>query len=167
MIKKHFYDIADDLKEYPEAVFIFVIGGRNTGKTYSALKEEYSNGRIFGFVKRTNRDLATLCAGRKIGQKMDDAQIDFGESGLTGEDLKFLADNHQLIYKLLTKTLTSDDLNTSGKTLDDLVPIVQQFAKLINKTFKSNANEKDIDPAVCESASPVADILADTRENDT
>ena len=89
MIKKHFYDIADDLKEYPDAVFIFVIGGRNTGKTYSALKEEYSNGRIFGFVKRTNRDLATLCAGRKIGQKMDDAQIDFSPFKSLNRDMNW------------------------------------------------------------------------------
>lgn len=98
----------------------------------------------------------------------DDAKFDFGESGLTGEDIKFLADNHQLIYKLLTKTLTLDDLNTSGKTLDDLGPTVQQFVKLINKTFNSNISSKEnVEPAVWESASPIADILADTRENDT
>lgn len=72
----------------------------------------------------------------------DDAKFDFGESGLTGEDIKFLANSHQLIYKLLTKTLTSDDLNKSGKSLDDLGAIVQQFVKLINKTFKSNIYEK-------------------------
>lgn len=79
MIKSHFYKIKDDLDQYPDAVFIFVIGGRNTGKTYGTLDNEYSDGRVFGFIKRTNKDVSTLCAGKKINQKMmrDDAQIDF------------------------------------------------------------------------------------------
>ena len=79
MIEKHFYEIEDDLKQYSDAVFIFVIGGRNTGKTYGALNNEYTHGNVFGFIKRTNKDVSTLCAGKKIGKKMmdDDAQIDF------------------------------------------------------------------------------------------
>lgn len=71
----------------------------------------------------------------------DDAQIDFGESGLTGEDLKFLADNQQLIYKLLTKTLTAEELSASGKTPAELELMVQQFAQLIKRTF-SSSNDK-------------------------
>lgn len=71
----------------------------------------------------------------------DDAQIDFGGSGLTGEDLKFLADNQQLIYKLLTKTLTAEELSASGKTPTELELMAQQFAQLIKRIF-SSSNEK-------------------------
>ena len=31
--KKYYYDIEDDLREYPDAWCYIVVGGRNTGKT--------------------------------------------------------------------------------------------------------------------------------------
>lgn len=76
---KQFYDFEEDIKEYPDAWVYLVIGGRNTGKTYSVLKKYRKEGKVFGFIKRTNNDIKTLCAGAKIGKRMteNDARIDF------------------------------------------------------------------------------------------
>lgn len=61
MNNKIYYDFADDLKAYPEAWCYLIYSGRNTGKTYSALKCMYDNKYKFGFVKRTNDDVDLLC----------------------------------------------------------------------------------------------------------
>ena len=63
--KKHYYDIADDLS--PDFWLTFVVGGRNTGKTYSALKYCVQNNLLFAFVKRTNDDVKMLCNGSSFG----------------------------------------------------------------------------------------------------
>lgn len=60
-MRKIYYDFADDLKKYPDAWCYLIYSGRNTGKTYSALKCMYDNGYKFGFVKRTNDDVDLLC----------------------------------------------------------------------------------------------------------
>ena len=60
-----YYSIEDDLKKYPKATQFFIVGGRNTGKTYSTLKYMYENKIPFGFIKRTNDDVKLLCAGNK------------------------------------------------------------------------------------------------------
>lgn len=74
----HYYDIEDDLKLYPEAVFIFVVGGRNTGKTYSALRySRIKKHERFGFIKRTNDDVDFLCkGGGKISTATNNHGID-------------------------------------------------------------------------------------------
>lgn len=58
--KKYYYDVADDLANGCWANFI--IGGRNTGKTYSSLKYCIDNDITFGFIKRTNLDVEMLCS---------------------------------------------------------------------------------------------------------
>lgn len=63
--KNYYYDIVEDLNAYPEAWAYIVVGGRNTGKTYSALKHCYTNKIPFVFVKRTNDDVKVLCSGSK------------------------------------------------------------------------------------------------------
>ena len=62
---KHYYDLADDLTK--DTWLTFVVGGRNTGKTYSALKYCVQNNLMFAFVKRTNDDVKMLCSGSTIG----------------------------------------------------------------------------------------------------
>lgn len=66
-IKKHFYDIADDIKLYPDAIIYIIIGGRNGGKTYSSLSYCLDNltppAEKFCFIKRTNIDVKLLCTG--------------------------------------------------------------------------------------------------------
>lgn len=69
-MNNYYYDIEDDLKSYPDAVFFFAIGGRNAGKTYSTLKHCYINKIPFVFLKRTMEDVDLLCAGTgSIGSK--------------------------------------------------------------------------------------------------
>ena len=61
MSNKYYYDIEDDLNEYLNFWCYIVIGGRNTGKTYSCLKSCYLNKRKFVFIKRTMEDVNLLC----------------------------------------------------------------------------------------------------------
>lgn len=56
-----FYNIETDLKKYPDAIIDLIIGGRGTGKTYSALKYMYDHGEKFIFMKRTNSDVKLMC----------------------------------------------------------------------------------------------------------
>ena len=64
-MKKHYYNIEDDLKKYPDAWCYIIVGGNSTGKTYGTLWYEYKNNRRFAFVKRTNDDVDILCATNK------------------------------------------------------------------------------------------------------
>ena len=58
---KYYYDIEDDLSEFINFWCYIVIGGRNTGKTYSCLKSCYQYKRKFVFIKRTMEDVSLLC----------------------------------------------------------------------------------------------------------
>lgn len=60
-----YYNIGEDLENYPENWAYIAYSGRNTGKTYSALYHMYINGYKFGFVKRTNDDVDILCKADK------------------------------------------------------------------------------------------------------
>lgn len=65
MNKRHYYNLADDVKAYPHCWCYVIYSGRNTGKTYSALKYMYDGKFNFGFVKRTNDDIDILCKADK------------------------------------------------------------------------------------------------------
>ena len=65
MSTTHYYDIGEDLENYPDDWCYIIYSGRNTGKTYSALKYMYINKYRFGFVKRTNDDVDILCKADK------------------------------------------------------------------------------------------------------
>lgn len=71
-----FYNIADDLAAYPDAWAYVIIGGRNTGKTYSTLTHYYDEEKKIIFVKRTNEDIDTLTSGNKLGQKGTEYDLD-------------------------------------------------------------------------------------------
>ena len=71
----YYYNIQDDLKAYPDCWCYLIVGGRNTGKTYSTLKDAKNSSKGFIFIKRTNFDVNNLCAGGTVhNTKMD---IDF------------------------------------------------------------------------------------------
>lgn len=72
-----FYHYQDDVKEYPDCWCYLVIGGRNTGKTYSFLRDMAMRGITFGFIKRTDNDVKVLTSGVRLGQKLDGADVDF------------------------------------------------------------------------------------------
>lgn len=62
--KSYYYSIDDDIALYPDAWCIIVVGGRNTGKTYGALKSCWENKRKFAFMKRLIDDIDLLCSGK-------------------------------------------------------------------------------------------------------
>ena len=81
--ENYYFDIKNDYEKFPDAIIYIEIGGRNRGKTDSALEYEKSQGERFVFVKRTNDDVSMMCAGAKrINQKKNDAdtQVDFNIS---------------------------------------------------------------------------------------
>lgn len=68
----YYYDIKDDLTNYPDTWIQIIIGGRNTGKTFSALRYCYEQGKKFVFVKRTDEDVKLITSGSgRIGQKQN------------------------------------------------------------------------------------------------
>lgn len=76
-MSKTYYNIADDIAAYPKAWAFIIVGGRNTGKTYGTLDYFRSMVQKITFVKRTNEDVDTLCAGNSIGKKGAEYEVDF------------------------------------------------------------------------------------------
>lgn len=71
MKNNYYYDIKDDLRRAPDAWAYFAWSGRNTGKTYSALKYMLETGSRFIFLKRTIEDVKLILSGSgKIGSKV-------------------------------------------------------------------------------------------------
>lgn len=70
----YYYDVDNDVNTDDYWVYI-IIGGRNTGKTYSSLKSCYLNRRKFVFVKRTLEDVALICEHRKKDDTEPDADF--------------------------------------------------------------------------------------------
>lgn len=72
-----YYNIAEDVRKYPEAWCYIVTGGRATGKTYGTLLDCYlqTNRRDFIFLKRTMEDVDLLTSGTG---NIKTGGIDFG-----------------------------------------------------------------------------------------
>lgn len=86
--KKYYYDIQDDLNNFPDAWCFIVIGGRNTGKTYSCLKSCTLSDRRFVFLKRTGDDVDLLCAGSgRMGTKENEFGVDLSPFKSINRDL--------------------------------------------------------------------------------
>lgn len=78
MMNNYYYDINIDLNNYPDAWLYIIVGGRNTGKTYSSLRYCIEHDIKFVYVKRTIKDVDMITAGHKLGQKLTNgADIDF------------------------------------------------------------------------------------------
>lgn len=71
MKENYYYDVMKDIEAYPEALFYLVWGGRNTGKTYSALKFCVQEKKQFIFIKRTKVDVDILCMGTTASKKTE------------------------------------------------------------------------------------------------
>ena len=77
MKSNYYYDLADDLKKYPDAWAYLIWSGRNTGKTYSTLKYCLDRNLKFVFIKRTKEDVALLTSGSgKVGSKRSEYGAD-------------------------------------------------------------------------------------------
>lgn len=65
MNNDYYYNVEKDLNKYPDNWLYIIIGGRNTGKTYSTLKFVKDNRIKFVFVKRTVEDVDLICSNTK------------------------------------------------------------------------------------------------------
>lgn len=71
-----YYNIAKDIKDYPEAIIFICFGGRFTGKTFSSLKYCIENDLKFIFMKRTNDDVDQLINTSSNNENCDDINLD-------------------------------------------------------------------------------------------
>lgn len=65
----------------------------------------------------------------------NDIFIKAGKTKFSGEDIKFLGENNELLYKLLTNQMTEEELQKTGKTLEDIKEISERFVSLIQRLF--------------------------------
>ena len=72
---KYFYNIEDDLEAYPEAIIYTIIGGRNTGKTFSTLLHSYLKEKRFIFIKRTIEDVKMLLSNKYSDSIKEDVDL--------------------------------------------------------------------------------------------
>lgn len=87
-MNSYYYNIDDDISTYSDVWAYIIVGGRNTGKTYSALKSCLLNNRKFVFIKRTIEDVDLLCAGSgRIGTKNNEYGIDLSPFKAINRDL--------------------------------------------------------------------------------
>ena len=85
---KIYYYIEEDLEAYPDAWCYIIVGGRNTGKTYSTLKHYLTEKQKIVFCKRTNDDVDMLCAGNSVGKKSAEYEVDFSPYKSINRDLE-------------------------------------------------------------------------------
>lgn len=104
-----YYDINDDIKKYPDAWCYLIVGGRNTGKTYGALKYHLNNNLQTCFLKRTNKDVDLLCLGHRLGEKSGNYEVDLSPYKSINRDLG----THIMAYKI------DDGLGAFYESVDD------------------------------------------------
>ena len=64
--KLQYYDVFNDLREYPEAVILIAYSRRGVGKTYGLLWNAYQNHDPLIYIKRTIKDIDLICSGTKV-----------------------------------------------------------------------------------------------------
>ena len=65
----------------------------------------------------------------------DDMFIEAGKTKFSGEDMKFLAENQQILFKLLTNQMKENEFQKTGKTIEDIKGISERFVSLIRRSF--------------------------------
>lgn len=65
----------------------------------------------------------------------DDLFIKAGKTKFSGEELRFLGENHQILYKLYSNQLNEDEIKKSGKSNEELEEITKRFVSLIQRSF--------------------------------
>lgn len=84
---KKYYNFRTDLEDHPDAWLYIIVGGRNTGKTYSALRYYYEIGTPNIFIKRINDDIDLLCSGNALGKKAAEYELDLSPYKPINRDL--------------------------------------------------------------------------------
>ena len=70
----------------------------------------------------------------------DDMFMMMGEEKYSENDMRFLAKNHPLFYKMLSGQLTEKDVKDSGMSLEELNEMVKQYFQLITRFFHNPAS---------------------------
>ena len=70
----------------------------------------------------------------------DDLSVPVGNTNLSGEELRFLGETHEIFFKLTTGQFTTADFKKYGKTAEELEEIVKKVSPIINRSFESNDN---------------------------
>lgn len=65
----------------------------------------------------------------------DDMFIEAGKTKFSGEEIKFLGENHQLLYKLLTNQMSEEEFQKTGKTPEDIKEVSERFVSLIQRSL--------------------------------
>ena len=65
----------------------------------------------------------------------DDLSKEIGATKFSGDELRFLGENYQIIFKLLTNQLTEEEFEKTGKSIEDLKQISKRFGLLIQRSF--------------------------------
>lgn len=65
----------------------------------------------------------------------DDLFMEAGKTMFSGEEIKFLGENYQILFKLLTNQLSEEEFKKTGKSIKDLEQISKRFASLIQRSF--------------------------------
>ena len=65
---------------------------------------------------------------------LDDMFIEAGKTKFSGEEIKFLNENNQILYKLLTNQMTEREFQKTGKTIEDIQEISKRFVSLIQRS---------------------------------
>ena len=118
-----YYDVEEDMNEYPDAWCYIIVGGRNTGKTYSALMHYLNTQEPAVFIKRTNKDVELLCAGNHIGDKAPDYEIDLSPYKSINRDTNANIKAFKIDDGLGAFFKTSDDGSAQGKPVAYLLSL--------------------------------------------
>ena len=65
----------------------------------------------------------------------DDMTIDLGDAALNADEIRFLGDYNQFIFKLLSGKMTNQELIKQGKTTEEASQIINRFIAIIQKSF--------------------------------
>lgn len=70
-----YYEIREDLAEYPDAWCYLIYSKRGPGKTYSTLRMVIEDNITFIYIKRTNKDVDFMCSGGKKNTKIEPVDV--------------------------------------------------------------------------------------------
>ena len=65
----------------------------------------------------------------------DDMILKLGKGSLNADEIRFLGENNQLLYKLLTKNMSEEEFRAYGKSQNEINQIINQFGEIIQRTI--------------------------------
>lgn len=65
----------------------------------------------------------------------DDMIMKCGGTNLNAGEIRFLEENHEFLFKLMTGIMTEEEFNSYGKSQEEIEEIVNKFASIIKRSF--------------------------------